>query len=103
MIMRYHWGLSVGHIYGHRSAQALKTTTRASTTWDPDMEDTGEEDSQDTEPISTNIAGASDDEESRSESSGSSDGSDTDDLDVDDTELLELEEMYGDSYGGDYD
>jgi hypothetical protein len=106
MVMRYHWGLSVGHIYGHECAQARESQKGATTTWYPNLHNTGREDDPEIDGAEDNTD-ASDDEDFGSDSGINSDSSDTGDFDDDevhgDAELLEMDEMYGDSYEADFD
>jgi hypothetical protein len=118
MMMRYHWGLGVGHIYSHqRHPQDGNSTTAASPSNVRDLDLVGNDEldandvMDDEEPlvseepmdVDENSAAApadDDDVEHNPDEWMGSEDSDfaADDNRYNDEELLELDGMYGDSY-----
>jgi hypothetical protein len=99
MIMRYHWGLAVGHIYVHdvstmTTAISVEQDDRAET--DDDIGNVQMEDVDETMDSADDSGSASQSEDWDSENgSGDEDN-------VDDDEFLARYEMYGDSQDVDY-
>lgn len=108
MVMRYHWGLAVGHIYGHQLA-LQDSPTASYNTPNPDLiaEGPADGDDHDEEPIipepmveyNDDREGASvnEEDEDHSELSDEFDSSEAEVGEEDDVELLEFETMYGDA------
>jgi hypothetical protein len=107
MVMRYHWGLGVGHIYACTPSQPDERCNPAM--WTSNDGDSTNEDDGDLieEPdvgVDLDYAESKEYElDLRDSETGSSEGSaESDDLDYDGSELFELDEMYGDSQGIDF-
>jgi hypothetical protein len=126
MVMRYHWGLAVGHIYGHefKFARELEQGTPSpsqpekdgATDLLPDLTD-NEDIAElvlhptvadlDRDIIPEELEGDDDDSDSLDHTEGSDFNSDhggkvyLDDSDEDPEELLDMYEMYGNSYWDD--
>ena len=115
MVMRYHWGFAVGHTYcntsvpQHESATAQpfgEETTNGRTDVEPENDDdmTHADAVIDVEPLEaaelTDNQDSGEDDDSWDDSmwDSSTHGSDKEDLDdISDQELLDLDDMYGDS------
>jgi hypothetical protein len=90
MIMRYHWGLAVGHIYGHQQSRHMHHINSTSF----DAEEKAAQSEADVDGNNTEEAVVEqDDEDTSSYDDGSSDDDDGDgDGDDDDDEMLEMYE-----------
>jgi hypothetical protein len=105
MVMRYHYGLGVGHTYASRPQRPASGDPRHHTqrTVVPDM--TSEDDGDDGSfwEQDKNLGDDEDDEESNDfQNIDNSDHRAENESDEDDDEFLAMDEMYGD-YGNEYD
>lgn len=100
MVMRYHWGLGVGHVYGQTPSQLDDRSSDGDPTRDDDDDLIEEPDIGADLDHAENKEYESDIQHSET---GSSDGSaEPEDSDCDGSELFELGEMYGDSQNIDF-
>jgi hypothetical protein len=110
MLMRYHWGLAVGHIYSHMESKS-QHTHHIDSLHGRDVEGAVDDDAtqhikEDSEGTALERGEVDDDivekaiseqDEQDSDISNYGGGSGEDDVDdVDDVDLLEFDEMYGD-------
>jgi hypothetical protein len=108
MVMRYHFGLGVGHTYAYKSELELASTSLDhSTTEGPqdmveedldteNMDQSGPENDAiiDGSDLERSVDGESTDSDGNSDNLGDGNESDRDDVESEDEEYLEREEMY---------